>query len=92
MYAKQLLEGENVVYGIGMVMSNGFNRACDTRFSTVINLFGFWFLQIPFAWLMAKIFKLGPCGVMIAIPVAETVMCIAAWYIFKKGKRKLKKL
>ncbi len=79
-------------YGIGMVMANAFNGAGDTKTPTVINLFGFWFFQVPFAWLMAKALGLGPHGVFIAIPVAETAICIAAWYIFKKGKWKLQKV
>ncbi len=79
-------------YGIGMVMANAFNGAGDTRTPTVINLFGFWFFQVPFAWLLAKTFNLGPHGVFIAIPVAETAICLTAWYTFKKGKWKLKKV
>lgn len=81
-----------VFYGIGMVMVNAFNGAGDTRLPTLINLLGFWFFQIPFAWLLAKTFGMGPYGVFLAIPVAETAIAIAAWIMFKKGKWKLKKI
>ena len=79
-------------YGIGMVMGNAFNGAGDTRTPTIINLFGFWFFQIPLAWLLSKTFNLGPIGVFIAIPVAETGISIASYILFKKGKWKNKKI
>jgi Na+-driven multidrug efflux pump len=31
---------------------------------------------------------MGPLGVFIAIPVAETVITLTAWYLFRKGKWK----
>jgi putative MATE family efflux protein len=77
-----------VFYGIGMVMANAFNGAGDTWTPTIINLFGFWVLQIPLALLLAKGFSLGPTGVFIAIPIAETAITIAAYILFRKGKWK----
>lgn len=79
-------------YGIGMVMANAFNGAGDTRTPTVINLFGFWFFQIPLAYFLSKTIGWGPLGVFIAIPVAETAITIAAYILFKRGKWKLKKV
>ena len=79
-------------YGIGMVMANAFNGAGDTRTPTVINLFGFWFFQIPLAYILAIVLGMGPLGVFIAIPVAETAITIAAYILFKKGKWKFKKV
>ena len=77
-----------IFYGIGMVLANAFNGAGDTWTPTIINLFGFWVFQIPLALLLAKTFALGPTGVFIAIPVAETSITIAAYVLFKKGKWK----
>ena len=81
-----------VFYGIGMVMANAFNGAGDTKTPTVINLFGFWFFQIPLAYLLSKNAGMGPVGVFIAIPVAETAISIVAFILFKQGKWKLKKV
>jgi putative MATE family efflux protein len=81
-----------IFYGIGMVMMNAFNGAGDTWTPTWINLLGFWLLQIPLAYLLAMYFKLGPLGVFIAVPVAETCMSIASFFIFRRGKWKLKKV
>jgi putative MATE family efflux protein len=77
-----------VFYGIGMVMSNAFNGAGDTRTPTLINVFGFWLLQIPMAYMLAKQLNLGPTGVFISIPIAETAITIASYILFKKGRWK----
>jgi putative MATE family efflux protein len=79
-------------YGIGMVYANAFNGAGDTRTPTIINFFGFWFFQIPLAYFLAKTMSMGPVGVFIAIPAAETAITIAAWILFQKGKWKDKKI
>lgn len=71
-----------------MVMIQALNGAGDTKTPTWINFFGFWLFQIPLAYLLVKVFKLGVVGAFIAIPVAESALAIAAWYYFKKGKWK----
>ena len=77
-----------VFYGIGMVLINAFNGAGDTWTPTKVNLVGFWFFQIPLAYFLAKTLKMGPDGVFIAIPVAETSITIASYILFKRGKWK----
>jgi putative MATE family efflux protein len=77
-----------IFYGIGMVMVQALNGAGDTKTPTLINLFGFWVFQIPFAFLLAKVLHLGATGSFISIPVAETLIAIAAYIFFKKGKWK----
>ena len=79
-------------YGIGMVYLNALNGAGDTRTPTIINFFAYWCFQIPLAYLLSKIFDLGPTGVFIAIPVAETAAAIAAYILFLRGKWKHKKI
>lgn len=86
--ALQIIGAGYIFYGIGMVMVQALNGAGDTKTPTWINLFGFWLFQIPFAWIMAKTFNMGPMGAFIAIPVAEVFMALVAWYYFKKGKWK----
>jgi putative MATE family efflux protein len=81
-----------IFYGIGMVMMNAFNGAGDTWTPTWINLIGFWFFQIPLGYVLAKFLNMGPEGVFIAIPVAETCIAIAAFLVFRKGRWKLKKV
>jgi putative MATE family efflux protein len=86
--ALQTIGSGYIFYGIGMVMIQALNGAGDTKLPTWINFIGFWLFQIPLAYLLAKVFHLGPMGAFISIPVAETAIAIAAYIIFKKGKWK----
>jgi putative MATE family efflux protein len=84
----QIIGTGYIFYGIGMVMIQALNGAGDTKTPTWINFAGFWLFQIPLAYLLAKGFNMGPTGAFIAIPVAETLIALIAWYYFKKGKWK----
>jgi putative MATE family efflux protein len=86
--ALKVLGSGYIFYGIAMVMMQSLNGAGDTRTPTWINLVGFWFFQIPLAYVLSKNYHLGPLGAFIAVPVAETGIAIAAWYFFRKGKWK----
>jgi putative MATE family efflux protein len=86
--ALQIIGAGYIFYGIGMVMIQALNGAGDTKTPTWINFIGFWLFQIPLAYVLARGFNMGPVGAMIAIPVAETAIAIAAYIIFKKGKWK----
>lgn len=81
-----------IFYGYGMVVVQGLNGAGDTYTPTILNVFGFWVFQIPFAYLVAIEFGWGAKGVFIAIALAETLMAIAGIIIFKRGKWKLMKV
>jgi Na+-driven multidrug efflux pump len=90
--ALRIVSAGYIFYGVGMVFINAFNGAGDTKTPTIINVFCFWLFQIPLAYLLAKYFKMGPTGVFIAIPVAETLITITAYILFKKGQWKLVKV
>jgi Na+-driven multidrug efflux pump len=81
-----------VFYGVGMVVTNAFNGAGDSKTPTWINLFGFWTFQIPLAYLLAIALKLGPQGIFFAIIIAESLITITGVIIFRKGKWKLVKI
>jgi Na+-driven multidrug efflux pump len=81
-----------IFYGIGMVVTNAFNGAGDTKTPTLINIFGFWLFQVPIAYLLAIVLKLGPKGVFIAIVAAETGISIAGIILFRRGKWKQVKI
>ena len=86
--ALRIMASGYIFYGIGMVMANAFNGAGDTWTPTWISLGCFWFFQIPLAYILTLYFELGPKGVFISVPVAETLVTIVSWYLFKKGKWK----
>jgi putative MATE family efflux protein len=81
-----------VFYAYGMVVSQSFNGAGDTRTPTIISFFGFWVFQIPLAYALANVFHTGPVGVYAAISIAESFMAVAAIYYFRKGRWKLVKV
>lgn len=81
-----------VAYGAGMVLVNAFNGAGDTMMPTRINIFCFWLLEIPLAYLLAVPAGMHETGVFLAIVVAESAMTIMTWWIFRKGSWKLKQV
>jgi len=84
----QILSVGYIFYGVGMVMMSAFNGAGDTWTTTWVNLFGFWLLQVPLAYLLDKYFNMGITGVFLAIPIAETCMAIASFVLFRGGRWK----
>lgn len=81
-----------VFFAYGLVITQAFNGAGDTRTPTYINLIVFWGIQIPLAYLLSKYFNLGPLGVYIAIGVSETILAVISILIFKRGRWKLIKV
>lgn len=86
--ALQIISIGYVVFGYGMVLSQSFNGAGDTKTPTLINFISFWLVEIPMAYLLAVYFEIGHTGVYWAMVIAETVLAILCVYFFKKGKWK----
>lgn len=84
----QWMSAGYIFYGISMVMIQALNGAGDTKTPTIINVICFWCIQIPLAYLLAITFDFKASGVFIAVPIAETLIALLAWYYFKKGKWK----
>lgn len=81
-----------IAYGFGMVLVNALNGAGDTFSPSLINILCYWILEIPLAWALAIYAGLNESGVFIAIVIAETMMTLSAFWIFRKGRWKLKKV
>ena len=77
-----------VFYAYGMVIGNSFNGAGDTRTPTWINLFVFWVLEIPLAWVLSHQTGLGVLGVFVAMTVAFSTLAVVSAIVFKKGRWK----
>jgi len=78
------------LYAVGMVVTQAFNGAGDTDTPTWINLFCFWLLQIPLAYLLAEWLGYGPRGVYAAVTIAECAMAVLAVIVFRRGGWKQK--
>ena len=77
------------LFAIGLVAIQAFNGAGDTRTPSWINLFSFWLVQIPLAFLLANYFQFGPKGVFAAVLIGESVMGILAIMLFLRGSWKM---
>ncbi len=81
----RILSYGNTAYGYGMVMLQAFNGAGDTRTPTIINLIGFWMLEIPLAYFLAISSHMGSSGVFFAIVVAQATVAGLGVILFKRG-------
>jgi Na+-driven multidrug efflux pump len=72
-------------YAYGMVVSQAFNGAGDTRTPTRINLYCFWLGEIPLAFVLSRTLGLGPTGGYLAITAAFSAMAILSVTLFRRG-------
>ena len=79
-------------YAYGMVLTQSFNGAGDTATPTWINLFVFWLLEIPLAWVLAVQLGMGPSGVFYAITVAFSTLAVVSAVLFRRGTWKLRRV
>ncbi len=79
-------------YAYGMVFTQSFNGAGDTRTPTLINLVVFWLFEIPLAWLLAHTFGFGPQGAFAAATAAFCTLAVVSAVLFRRGQWKLQRV
>ncbi|MEM9261213.1 MAG: MATE family efflux transporter, partial [Bacteroidota bacterium] len=75
-----------VLYGFGMIFSQAFNGAGDTRTPMFINIISFWVTEIPLGYLLGLHLGWGVAGVTWAIIAGETMLTVLAYLLFRRGK------
>ena len=88
----RILSYGNIGYAYGMIMLQAFNGAGDTVTPTWVNLFGFWFLEIPLAYWLAIPMDLRSKGVFFSIVIAEGSIALAGILLFRNGRWKQQKI
>ncbi len=77
-----------VFFAYGMVISQAFNGAGDTRTPMVINIFVFWLLQIPLAYILSVHLNWESTGVFFTIALCHSLHAIVCILLFRRGKWK----
>ena len=79
-------------YAWGMVISQSFNGAGDTRTPTLLNVVVFWCWEIPLAYVLAIRLGMGPRGIYVAIAIAFSTYAVAGALVFRRGTWKNRRL
>lgn len=77
-----------VFWGFGMAIIQAFNGAGDTMTPTWINVFCFWVVQVPLAYVLALTLGIGPVGVFWAVFVSDALTGIVGLAFFMRGNWK----
>jgi putative MATE family efflux protein len=86
--ALRILAGGYVFYGYGMILAQSLNGAGDTKTPTILNFIFFWLIETPLAYFLALQLNWGQTGVYYSIVIAESLLAVAAIWVFKRGKWK----
>ncbi len=74
------------LYAFGMVLTQAFNGAGDTRTPTRINIGVFWIFELPLAWGLARYTSLGPQAVFVSVLAAYSLLAAVSAVAFRAGR------
>ncbi|PZX53907.1 putative MATE family efflux protein [Algoriphagus ratkowskyi] len=81
-----------IFFAVGMVLTQAFNGAGDTKTPAWINIGVLWFIEIPLAYVLAFPLGMAHLGIFISIAFSHSFHSLISLYFFKKGKWKLMEL
>lgn len=79
-----------IFFAVGMVLTQAFNGAGDTRTPAWINIVVLLGMEVPLAYFLAFPMGLESLGVFISIAFCHSFHALVSLYFFKKGKWKSK--
>ena len=82
----RIFSAGNLLFAFQSVFIQAFNGAGDTMTPTLLNLFGFWIVEIPLAWFLSHHTRLHITGVFLAVLVAQLIAVISTGILFVRGK------
>jgi putative MATE family efflux protein len=74
------------LFAFGMVLTQAFNGAGDTRTPTRINIGVFWIFELPLAWALARYTTLGPQSVFVSVLAAYSLLAAVSVVAFRRGR------
>ncbi|MFH6982019.1 MATE family efflux transporter [Marinoscillum luteum] len=77
-----------VFFAYGMVISQAFNGAGDTRTPLIVNFFVFWVIQIPLAYWLSVYLDWQANGVFFTIAFCHSLQAVISIMLFRRGKWK----
>ncbi len=90
--ALRIIAAGYVFYAFGMVMAQSFNGAGDTFTPTLINVVGFWMIQLPLAYTLSQWTSLRLNGAFAAVAISESSIAVMGMILFRRGKWKTRKV
>ncbi|RRA50254.1 MATE family efflux transporter [Acidipila sp. EB88] len=75
----------NLFFAFSAVFMQAFNGAGDTTTPAYINLFGFWLVELPLAWVLARHTHLAIRGVFLAVLLAQVLALLLSGFLFLRG-------
>jgi hypothetical protein len=72
-------------FAFGMVLTQAFNGAGDTRTPTNINIAVFWAFELPLAWLLTTQTRMGSHAVFVSVLAAYTLLAAVSAVMFRRG-------
>lgn len=77
-----------VFFAYGMVISQAFNGAGDTKTPLIVNFFVFWVIQIPLAYWLSVTLDWQADGVFFTIAFCHSLQAVISIFLFRRGKWK----
>jgi putative MATE family efflux protein len=78
--------------GIQVIIGSTLQAAGSTKQSMILTIVSQWVVQLPLAYLLAKVLDFGLDGIWVTLPITSVIMSIIYMAVFLRGKWKEKKL